>query len=86
MTDLQGPERLTVADADRAREVAIGALDALNDQGDTETADYWVGYLELLVRTAFATGCRWGELIAVRGTDVDKRGTGHARGECVRCS
>ncbi len=31
----------------------------------------------LLVRTAFATGCRWGELIAVRGTDVEERGTGY---------
>ena len=31
----------------------------------------------LLVRTAFATGCRWGELIAIRGTDVEQRGTGY---------
>jgi len=30
----------------------------------------------LLVRTAFATGCRWGELIAIRGTDVEARGPG----------
>jgi len=34
-----------VADIDRAREVAIRALDALNDRGNTGTADYWVGYL-----------------------------------------
>lgn len=32
---------------------------------------------KLLVRTAFATGCRWGELIAIRGTDVEARGTGY---------
>jgi integrase len=32
----------------------------------------------LLVRTAFATGCRWGELIAIRGTDIERRGSGHA--------
>jgi integrase len=32
---------------------------------------------KLLVRTAFATGCRWGELIAIRGTDVEERGTGY---------
>lgn len=31
---------------------------------------------KLLVRMAFTTGCRWGELIAVRGTDVEKRGAG----------
>ena len=31
------------------------------------------GY-KLLVRTAFATGCRWGEMIALRGTDVEQRG------------
>jgi hypothetical protein len=40
-----GAGRLTVADADRARNVAIRALDAPNDRGDRETADYWVGYL-----------------------------------------
>jgi hypothetical protein len=34
-----------VSDIDRAREVAIGALDALNKRGNTETADYWVGYV-----------------------------------------
>lgn len=32
---------------------------------------------KLLVKTAFATGCRWGELIAIRGTDVEQRGTGY---------
>lgn len=32
---------------------------------------------KLLVRTAFATGCRWGELIAIRGTDVEARGAGY---------
>jgi len=31
--------------ADRARDTAIRALDALNDREDTESADYWVGYL-----------------------------------------
>ncbi|MGH3265393.1 MAG: hypothetical protein ACRDNS_25755, partial [Trebonia sp.] len=31
----------------------------------------------LFVRTAFATGCRWGELIAIRGTDVEARGAGY---------
>jgi integrase len=31
---------------------------------------------KLLVRALFGTGCRWGELIAVRGTDVEQRGTG----------
>lgn len=31
----------------------------------------------LLVRVAFTTGARWGELIAIRGTDVEKRGTGY---------
>jgi integrase len=33
---------------------------------------------KLLVRTAFTTGCRWGEVIALRGTDVEKRGSGYA--------
>lgn len=32
---------------------------------------------KLLVRTAFTTGCRWGELIAIRGTDIEKRGPGY---------
>jgi len=32
---------------------------------------------QLLVRALFATGCRWGEMIAVRGTDVEERGTGY---------
>lgn len=32
---------------------------------------------KLLVRALFATGCRWGEMIAVRGTDVEQRGTGY---------
>lgn len=32
---------------------------------------------KLLVRTAFATGCRWDEMIALRGTDVEQRGTGY---------
>jgi integrase len=31
----------------------------------------------LLVRTAFATGARWGELTAIRGTDIEKRGSGY---------
>jgi integrase len=31
----------------------------------------------LLVRTAFVTGARWGELIAIRGTDIEKRGSGY---------
>ena len=34
-----------MADIDHTREVAIGALDALNDQKDREAADYWVGCL-----------------------------------------
>jgi hypothetical protein len=34
-----------VPDADRARDKAIRALDALNDRRETESADYWVGYL-----------------------------------------
>jgi integrase len=33
---------------------------------------------KLLVRTAFATSCRWGEVVALRGTDVEKRGSGCA--------
>jgi integrase len=33
---------------------------------------------KLLVRTAFTTGCRWSEVIALRGTDVEKRGGGYA--------
>lgn len=32
---------------------------------------------KLLVRLLFTTGCRWGEAIAVRGTDVEQRGTGY---------
>ena len=32
---------------------------------------------KFLVRTAFATGCRWGEVIALRGTDVEKCGSGY---------
>jgi integrase len=32
---------------------------------------------KLLVRTLFATGCRWSEMIAVRGTDVEQRGSGY---------
>ena len=31
----------------------------------------------LLVRTAFTTAARWGELIAIRGTDVEQRGPGY---------
>ena len=31
----------------------------------------------LLVRLLFASGCRWGEAIAVRGTDVEQRGAGY---------
>jgi integrase len=31
----------------------------------------------LLVRTAFTTGARWGELTAIRGTDVERRGPGY---------
>jgi integrase len=31
---------------------------------------------KLLVRALFATGCRWGEMIAVKGSDVEARGTG----------
>jgi hypothetical protein len=34
-----------MADADRARDTAIRALDALNDRKETESADYWIGYL-----------------------------------------
>jgi hypothetical protein len=37
--------RPEVADADRARNAAIRALDALNYRKDTESADYWVGCL-----------------------------------------
>jgi integrase len=33
---------------------------------------------KLLVTTAFETGCRWGEVIALRGTDVEKRLSGYA--------
>ena len=32
---------------------------------------------KLLIRLLFASGCRWGEAIAVRGTDVEQRGTGY---------
>jgi integrase len=32
---------------------------------------------KLLVRALFATGCRWGEMIAIRGTDVERRGSGY---------
>ncbi len=32
-------------DTGRTRDVAIRALDALNDQKGNHTADYWVGYL-----------------------------------------
>ncbi|HUN30394.1 MAG TPA: site-specific integrase [Trebonia sp.] len=32
---------------------------------------------KLLVHTAFATGMRWGELIAIRGTDIEKRGNSY---------
>ena len=39
-----GPERATVANTDHARNLAIRALDALS-QENTQTADYWVGYL-----------------------------------------
>jgi hypothetical protein len=31
--------------ADRARDTAIRALDALNDRKDAESPKYWVGYL-----------------------------------------
>lgn len=40
-----GPERATVANTDHARNLAIRALDALNGQGNTQAADYWIGYL-----------------------------------------
>jgi hypothetical protein len=33
--------RPEVADADRARNIGIRALDALNDRKDTESADFW---------------------------------------------
>jgi integrase len=33
---------------------------------------------KLLVWTAFAAGCRWGELIAVRETGIEARGAGYA--------
>jgi hypothetical protein len=33
-----------VANIDHARNLAIGALDALNGQASTQAADYWVGY------------------------------------------
>jgi site-specific recombinase XerD len=29
---------------------------------------------KLLVRALFATGCRWSEMIAIEGTDVERRG------------
>jgi integrase len=32
---------------------------------------------KLLVRALFATGCRWSEMIAIRGTDVQWRGSGY---------
>jgi integrase len=32
---------------------------------------------KLLVRSLFATGCRWSEMIAIRGTDVERRGSGY---------
>ena len=32
---------------------------------------------KLLVRALFATGCRWSEMIAVKGTDVERRGSGY---------
>lgn len=32
---------------------------------------------KLLIRALFATGCRWGEMIAVRGTDIEQRGSGY---------
>ena len=41
-----------MADADRARDVAIRALDALNHRKDQETADYWVGYLSNALESA----------------------------------
>jgi integrase len=31
----------------------------------------------LLVRALFATGCRWGEMIAVKGSDIEQRGSGY---------
>jgi hypothetical protein len=34
-----------VANTDHARNLAIRALDALNGQGNTQAADYWIGYL-----------------------------------------
>lgn len=34
-------------------------------------------HYRLLVRTLFATGCRWGEAIALCGTDVERRGSGY---------
>jgi integrase len=32
---------------------------------------------KLMVRALFATGCRWSEMIAVKGTDVERRGAGY---------
>jgi integrase len=34
-------------------------------------------HYRLLVRALFDTGCRWSEMIAVRGTDVERRGSGY---------
>ena len=45
LQDLEVPGRHQMTGADRARDTAIRALDALNDRKDTESADYWVGYL-----------------------------------------
>jgi integrase len=35
------------------------------------------GRYKLLVRTLFATGARWSEMIAVKGTDIEQRGSGY---------
>ena len=43
--NLAGAERPVVADADRARDKAIQALDALNKGRDEEPPAYWLGYL-----------------------------------------
>ena len=38
--------------ADRARDTVIRTLDALNDRKDTESPEYWVGYLSSALESA----------------------------------
>jgi integrase len=57
---------------DEQREIVFATREQAKAIEDAAAEPY-----RLLIRTLFATGCRWSEAIAIKGTDVEQRGTGH---------